>query len=37
MTTLAARRLHVPLWLTVLAGTVLWLVAWFIDLPLSRG
>jgi uncharacterized membrane protein YraQ (UPF0718 family) len=35
MTTLAARRLHVPLWLTVLAGTVLWLFLWFINLPLS--
>ena len=35
MTTLAARRLHVPLWLTVLAGTALWLFLWFINLPLS--
>jgi len=35
MTTLAVRRAHVPLWLTVLGGTVLWLVAWFINLPLS--
>ena len=35
MTTLAARRLHVPLWLTVLGGTVLWLFLWFINLPLS--
>jgi uncharacterized membrane protein YraQ (UPF0718 family) len=35
VTTLAARRLHVPLWLTVLAGTVLWLFLWFINLPLS--
>ncbi len=35
MTTLAARRLHVPLWLTVLAGTILWLFLWFINLPLS--
>jgi len=35
MTTLAARRLHVPLWLTVLAGAALWLVLWFINLPLS--
>jgi uncharacterized membrane protein YraQ (UPF0718 family) len=35
MTTLAVRRAQVPLWLTVLAGTVLWLVAWFLALPLS--
>ena len=35
MTTLAARRLHVPLWLTVLAATILWLFLWFINLPLS--
>ncbi len=35
MTTLAVRRTHVPLWLTVLAGIVLWLVAWFLALPLS--
>jgi uncharacterized protein len=35
MTTLAVRRLHVPLWLTVIAGTVLWLFLWFINLPLS--
>lgn len=35
MTTLVVRRLHVPLWLTVLAGTILWLFLWFINLPLS--
>ena len=35
MTTLAVRRVHVPLWLTVLAGTILWLFLWFINLPLS--
>ena len=35
MTTLAVRRAQVPLWLTVLAGTALWLVAWFLALPLS--
>jgi uncharacterized membrane protein YraQ (UPF0718 family) len=35
VTTLAARRAHVPLWLTVLVGTALWLVAWFLALPLS--
>lgn len=35
MTTLAIRRVHVPLWLIVLAGSVLWLVAWFLALPLS--
>jgi uncharacterized protein len=35
MTTLAVRRQHVPFWLTVIAGTVLWLFLWFINLPLS--
>jgi len=35
VTTLAIRRVHVPLWLTVLAGTTLWLFAWFINLPLA--
>ena len=35
MTTLAARRVQVPLWLTVLVGSVLWLVAWFAALPLA--
>jgi uncharacterized protein len=35
LTTLATHRVHVPLWLTVLAGTVLWLFLWFINLPLS--
>jgi hypothetical protein len=35
MTTIAARRAQVPLWLTVLVGASLWLVAWFLALPLS--
>jgi len=35
MTTLAARRTHVPFWLTVLAGAVAWTIAWFLALPLS--
>jgi uncharacterized membrane protein YraQ (UPF0718 family) len=35
VTTLAVRHTQVPPWLTVLAGTVLWLVAWFLALPLS--
>jgi len=35
VTTLAARRVHAPLWLTVLAGAALWVVAWFLALPAS--
>ena len=35
MTTIAVRRVHVPLWLTVLVGSALWIVAWFLALPLS--
>jgi hypothetical protein len=35
MTTLTTRRVHVPLWLTVLAGAALWVVAWFLALPLA--
>ncbi len=35
MTTLAARRVQPPLWLVVLAGSALWLVAWFLALPAS--
>jgi uncharacterized membrane protein YraQ (UPF0718 family) len=35
VTTLAAGRTHVPLWLTVLVGASVWLVAWFLALPLS--
>jgi uncharacterized membrane protein YraQ (UPF0718 family) len=35
MTTLAVHRPHVPFWLTVLGGTLLWVVAWFVALPLS--
>jgi uncharacterized membrane protein YraQ (UPF0718 family) len=36
MTTLAARRLHVPLWLVVTAGSAAWVVAWFLALPVSE-
>lgn len=35
MTTMAVRRLHVPLPVTVVAGIGLWLVAWFANLPVS--
>ena len=35
MTTLAARRAQVPVWLAVVVGAVLWTVAWFLALPLS--
>ena len=35
MTTLAARRFHVPFWVGVSAGAALWTVAWFVALPLS--
>jgi uncharacterized membrane protein YraQ (UPF0718 family) len=35
MTTLAVRRFQVSFWLMVLSATVLWLVAWFANLPLS--
>lgn len=35
MTTLAVRRAHPPLWLAVLLGAALWLVAWFIHMPLA--
>jgi hypothetical protein len=33
VTTLAVRRATVPLWAWVVAGTTLWLVAWFANLP----
>ena len=33
MTTLALRRFHLSLPVAVLAGTVLWIVAWFVNLP----
>jgi uncharacterized membrane protein YraQ (UPF0718 family) len=36
MTTLVARRMGAPLWLTVLAAGAVWLVAWFINLPLAN-
>jgi len=35
VTTLAARRAQVPVWLAVVVGAVLWTVAWFLALPLS--
>jgi uncharacterized membrane protein YraQ (UPF0718 family) len=35
VTTLAARRFHVPFWLEVAVGAALWTVAWFLALPLS--
>jgi uncharacterized protein len=35
VTTLTARRVRVPFWLVLLAGAVLWTVAWFLALPLS--
>jgi len=35
MTTIAARRTHVPFWLVVTVAAALWLVAWFAALPLS--
>jgi uncharacterized membrane protein YraQ (UPF0718 family) len=35
VTTLTSRRTHVPLWLTVLVGASLWVVAWFLALPAS--
>ena len=36
MTTLVARRMHVPLWLRLLAAGVAWLGAWFLNLPLAN-
>jgi uncharacterized membrane protein YraQ (UPF0718 family) len=36
VTAVAARRPHVPLWLAVGAGTALWIVAWFLALPVSQ-
>jgi len=33
VTTLALRRASVPLWVWVVVGTALWLVAWFVNLP----
>ena len=35
MTTLAARRLHAPLWLVLFLAAGLWLVAWFVHMPLA--
>jgi uncharacterized protein len=36
MATLAARRMHFPLWLAVLTGTALWLTAWILNLPAAN-
>jgi uncharacterized membrane protein YraQ (UPF0718 family) len=36
MTTLAVRRVHVPLWLTLPAAASAWLVAWFLNLPAAN-
>jgi uncharacterized membrane protein YraQ (UPF0718 family) len=35
MTTLAVRRFHLPFWLAATVAAALWLVAWFLALPLS--
>lgn len=36
MTTLAIRRVHLPLWLTMVAAVSAWLVAWFVNLPAAN-
>jgi uncharacterized protein len=36
VTTLAMRRTVVPFWAWVAGGTLLWLVAWFVTLPLAN-
>lgn len=36
MTTLAVRQIHAPLALAVVAGALLWLVAWFLALPAAN-
>ncbi len=36
MTTLAVRRPAIPFWATVAGGAVLWLIAWFMTLPLAN-
>jgi uncharacterized protein len=36
MTTLVVRRVTVSFWAWVVAGTLLWLVAWFVSLPLAN-
>jgi uncharacterized protein len=36
VTTLAVRRPHAPLWLVVLAGAGLWVLAWSVNLPLAN-
>jgi uncharacterized membrane protein YraQ (UPF0718 family) len=35
VTTLAVRRVHAPVWLTVLVASALWIVAWVLALPFS--
>ena len=35
MTAIAVHRIHLPFWLVVFAGAVLWLAAWFLALPAS--
>ena len=36
MTAIPIRRVTVPLWAWVVAGTALWLVAWFVNLPAAN-
>lgn len=36
MTVLALRRLHPPLWLTLVVAAAAWLVAWFVNLPAAN-
>jgi len=36
MTAIVLRQHRVPLWATVASGAVLWLVAWFVALPLAN-
>ena len=36
MTAIPIRRATVPLWVWVVGGTVLWLIAWFINLPAAN-
>ena len=36
MTTLAVRRVHLPLWLTLGVAAAVWLVAWFANLPAAN-
>lgn len=36
MTAISVRRPAMPFWATIAGGTVLWLIAWFINLPLAN-